>query len=317
MVVLIRDLRNILFQISAFIFGAQNMALDFGDCEMTDIHDVSNIISPSDDYNKMRGHTVLFSSNHSRSSLLSSDVSAEEYAVRMQRKSDRMDQDDPPAPSTNSFLVEYKTVSKQALHVNKITDTHNPARQQCVLTMKPTLNKPVGKNVFNVWLNYDPDQALNPESWDGNFYAVSPHDSIEHLASDALNIKESLFRMCKYILGKSIKDNNTNEVKDFKGMSKTIWEFISTIYESHWDNFFVDNNKLTFRSKVRSKFNPQVAKPQVSNKGKKTVKPTFVFPFLPPILAKSQKEVNKISKYFKKNNKPPMKKSYTQASSSK
>jgi len=34
-----------------------------------------------------------------------------------------------------------------------------------------------------------------------------------------------------------------------------------------------------------------------------------------PILAKSQKEVNEISKYFKKNNKPSMKKSYAQTSS--
>jgi len=209
------------------------MALDFSDYEMTDIHNVSNVIFLSDDYNKMRGHTVLFSSNHSRSSLLSSDISAEEYAVRMQRESDRMDQDDPSAPSTNSLLVEYKTVSEQALHVSKVADTHNPVRQQYVLTMKPTLNKPVGKNIFNVWLNYDPDQALNPESWDGNFYTVFLHSSIEHLVSDALNIKELLFRMCKYILGKSIEDNNTNEVKDFKGMGKTMWEFISTIYESH------------------------------------------------------------------------------------
>jgi len=79
----------------------------------------------------------------------------------------------------------------------------------------------------------------------------------------------------------------------------------------------VDNNKSTFRSKVRSKFIPQVAKLQISNKRKETVKPTFVSSPLPPILAKSQKEVNEISKYFKKNNKPSMKKSYTQTSSSK
>ena len=100
-------------------------------------------------------------------------------------------------------------------------------------------------------------------------------------------------------------------------MDKAIWEFISTIYKSHWDNFFMDNNKSTFRSKVRSKFISQVTKPQVSNKGKKTIKPTFVSLLPPPILAKSQKEVNEISKYFKKNDKSPMKKSYAQASSSK
>jgi len=72
---------------------------------------------------------------------------------------------------------------------------------------------------------------------------------------------------------------------------------------------------LTFRSKVRSKFNSQVTKPQVSNKEKETVKLIFVSPLLPSIPAKLQKEVNEISKYFKKNDKPPMKKSYAQASS--
>jgi len=153
-----------LFQISAFISGAQHIALDISDCEITDIHDVSNVIFPSDDCNKVRGHIVLSSSNHSRSSLLSLDTSAEEYGVRMQRESDRMGQDDPPALSTNSPLVEYETVSEQASCISKMANTHNLARQQCVPTVEPTLNKPVGKNVFNVQLNYDLNQALDPKS---------------------------------------------------------------------------------------------------------------------------------------------------------
>ena len=83
--------------------------MDFSDCEMTDIHNISNVIFPSDDCNKVRGHTVLSSLNHSRSSLLSLNISAEEYMVRMQRESDRMDQNNPFALSTNSPLVEYET----------------------------------------------------------------------------------------------------------------------------------------------------------------------------------------------------------------
>ena len=43
---------------------------------------------------------------------------------------------------------------------------------------------------------------------------------------------------------------------------------------------------------------------------KNTVKPTYVSPLPPPILAKISKEVNKISKFFKKNDKL-QKKSYT------
>jgi len=77
----------------------------------------------------------------------------------------------------------------------------------------------------------------------------------------------------------------------------------------------MDNNKTTFRNKVKSKFNPQTTRLQVNNKEKETAKPIFIFPLLPPILTKSQKEVIKISKYFKKSNKPPQKKSYGQTSS--
>jgi len=80
---------------------------------------------------------------------------------------------------------------------------------------------------------------------------------------------------------------------------------------------FQNNNNITFRSKVRSKFNLQVNKLQEYNKEKEIMKPTFVSSLPPPILAKSPKEVNEVSKYFKKNNKPLMKKSYAQASSSK
>ena len=77
----------------------------------------------------------------------------------------------------------------------------------------------------------------------------------------------------------------------------------------------MDNNKTTFRNKVKSKFNLQHARPQVNNKEKETAKPTFVFLLPLPIPAKSQKKVKKLLKYFKKNDKPLQKNSYAQASS--
>jgi len=40
-----------------------------------------------------------------------------------------------------------------------------------------------------------PIKPLDPDSWDGNFYVVSLHGSVEYLALDALNIKESLSRI--------------------------------------------------------------------------------------------------------------------------
>ena len=48
----------------------------------------------------------------------------------------------------------------------------------------------------------------------------------------------------------------------------------------------------------------------INNKDKEMVKPTFISFILSPIPAKSQKEVNKLSKYFKKNTSSQQKKSY-------
>jgi len=53
----------------------------------------------------------------------------------------------------------------------------------------------------------------------------------------------------------------------------------------------------------------------VNIKGKEFVKPTYISPLLPLILVKLPKEVNEISKYFKKNPSSTQKKSYTQVSS--
>jgi len=68
-------------------------------------------------------------------------------------------------------------------------------------------------------LNYDINQALNPKSWDGNFWTILLYGSMEHLALDIKNIKESLIKMHKYILGKSIEDNKANQVKDLEDIS--------------------------------------------------------------------------------------------------
>jgi len=199
------------------------MASVFGNCEMTDVSGIANVIFPDTDcYNKVRGCLLLSSMRNSRSSSLSSDKSTEKYVARMQRESDNMDQDDPPVPATNSLLVEYETTFEQALHVSKVADTNTSMRQQCALTVGPILNQTAGVNVFNVQLNYDSDQALDPDLWDGNFHVVSLHGSMKHLALDALNIKESLLRMRKYILGKSIESDKANKVEDFKSMGKAM-----------------------------------------------------------------------------------------------
>jgi len=130
-----------------------------------------------------------------------------------------------------------------------VANTSLNTRQQHTLTAEPTLNSPPSENVFNVQLNYNLDQALDSESWDGKFHAVSLHGSIKHIASD---IKKSLLRIKKYILGKSINGDKANDFKDLSSMGKSIWEFISSVYNLYWDVLFVNENNMTLRNKVKS-----------------------------------------------------------------
>jgi len=158
--------------------------------------------------------------------------------------------------------------------------------------------------MFNIQLSYKSDQALDPEFWDGKFCVVSLHRSIEHLVSNIKNIKDSLYRMGKYIKGKFIIDGNANGIKDLDSIGKAIWEFLSAVYNLHWDSLYVDDFKTSFRNKVKSKFNPQVLKAPVNNKSEKAVKPTYISPLPPSIPVKIPKKVNEISKFFKKNDNP-------------
>ena len=74
----------------------------------------------------------------------------------------------------------------------------------------------------------------------------------EHIASDVLSIKNSLLRIKKYILGKSINGDKANDFKNLSGIGKSIWEFISLVYDLYWDTLFVDENNMILRNKVKS-----------------------------------------------------------------
>ena len=88
--------------------------------------------------------------------------------------------------------------------------------------------------------------------------------------------------------------------------------FISFLYKAHWENLVVDDTNMSFRNKVKSKFSPQIVKEPSNNKDKNSVKPSYIFSLPLPILAKSLKKVDEISKFFKKNLTSMQKKSYVQ-----
>ncbi len=63
---------------------------------------------------------------------------------------------------------------------------------------------------------------MESELWDGSFYSISLHGSIEYLALDSKNIKDSLNFMAKYITNKQVNPAKSNDLKDFKGIGKAI-----------------------------------------------------------------------------------------------
>ena len=194
MVVPIRDIGNILFHSSAFNTNASNMASVFN-IDMADDSVIGNItFSNSDRKDKVRGCSSASSMPSSRSLSSSSDKSNKVYLIRVQYKSDNMDQDDPVTPS-NSPQLKYVTPNRQESCISKVADTPSNMRKQCGQNIAPTINNNTMANngeVINIQLNYDIDQALDPELWSGEFRVVSLHRSIEHLAFNIKNIKESL-----------------------------------------------------------------------------------------------------------------------------
>ena len=69
-----------------------------------------------------------------------------------------------------------------------------------------------------------------PELWNGSFHPISLHGSLEHLASNSKNIRESLNYIAKYISNKQINSKKSNNVEDLKGVGEAVWNLISFVY---------------------------------------------------------------------------------------
>ena len=94
-----------------------------------------------------------------------------------------------------TIQLVYMNPKGQNGQVSKAADNTSPAHQQHAINKVLVLNQSAGNNMVNIQLNYDIDQALDPESWNGNFCAISLHGSMEYLVSDAKIIKDSLTRI--------------------------------------------------------------------------------------------------------------------------
>ena len=100
-----------------------------------------------------------------------------------------------------------------------------------------------------------------------------------------------------------MNSSKANDLEDFNGIGNSIWNFISLVYQANWDSLYTDNQAMTLRMKISSKFTPKIT----LNSGKSNKEIAKHIPVtiekVPPlsILAKLKKEVNIISKYFQSN----------------
>ena len=235
--------------------------------------------------------------------------------------------------NNNSPALSYKISQEKAIWVSEAADLQtnmmsqhsnsnvSNMNSQCILDNQMAPNPTcvqtthhVDDMVINIQLPYDPSALMEPKLWDGSFHPISLYGSMEHLASDLKNIKDFLNFMAKYISNKQVDSSKSNDLEDFHGMGKAVWNFISSVYQANWDSLYANEQSNSLRKKI-AKFTLKIQ--PTTNKNKIIDKPTpaNIERIPPPIPTKSQKEVNQISKYFKNikpaNNTKQPQKSYT------
>jgi len=121
------------------------------------------------DIDKVRDHSLDASAHRPRSPLMSSSKDEEEYHIRVKKVSNRMNKDKSIVLFNSTIQLEYKTPRSQHSQTSEATRVTNAICQQHVLNKVTALNQPARNNMVNIQLSYDINQALEPESWDGDF----------------------------------------------------------------------------------------------------------------------------------------------------
>jgi len=264
---------------------------------------------------EVRGRTSSSATNISREPSMASSGRSTPYHDRMD---DQMDCNSEPEDKTPG--LSYETEQEKAFHFNRALETTGNTRPQggsneaTHLIPQRALNEnqnirpphvegPQGdsNDIIDIQLPYDPNAPTELDLWSGNFHLISLHSSIGQIASDIKSIKDSLNFMARHIKNKKVEASKANDLSDFDSLGDSIWNFISSIYNSNWDALYTDNKSNTLRSKILSKFTLRIS-PTNNRSNKEVSKPVLILiekvPPLPPLPAKSKREVNVISKYF-------------------
>ena len=155
---------------------------------------------------------LSFSKYSLRESLILLNTSSVDYYKRIELNNKLLDEDSPNP--INSSQLSYEGSAKVDKLVNMAIDKDTASSSQHIGNKIPALKrapKPYGKgkdkwiesikpipsehtsnSIYNIQILYNVNQAIDLELWNGNFNSILLHRSIEHLATDINNIKESL-----------------------------------------------------------------------------------------------------------------------------
>jgi len=164
-----------------------------------------------------------------------------------------------------------------------------PSQTPCV-PHKDAPNEPSLPTV----IPYSANVLADPDLWDGNFTATSLFGINKFLQSDVCNMACSLQCMACFLKQRSLEGRNGNSIPQLELFSESAWEFISTIFESGWDQLHSSEN-TTICDNISTHFgNMQTHNRTAENNA--YPKTTMVRKTLPPIPPRPSKEQMENSK---------------------
>ena len=108
-----------------------------------------NIYDIGKGFEEGRGCSLSSSIYKPRSPSISSSKCLEDYHICVQRRSDKIDEDE-PANSIGSINIEYTSQGEQKDQISKANDHTNNTLQQCVSNKVPTSSTTSNNNMFDI-----------------------------------------------------------------------------------------------------------------------------------------------------------------------
>ena len=181
-----RELANITLSPTAIANVSNNLTPN-SDIDIV-VDPLDNLYNIGNSFEEGRGRSLSLSMHKPRFLSISLSEYSKEYYIRVKRKSNRIDEDE-PVTSIGSIKVEYAFQEGQKDQVSKATDITNNMLQQHVLSEDPASSSTTSNSMFNIQLNYNINQALDPEEWDGNFHGTLGVRCQEHQRLSSQNGK--------------------------------------------------------------------------------------------------------------------------------